>query len=551
MSHTAAPKVLLVNPRFNGASFWAYRASCELVGARYPTPSLGLITVAALLPATWTMRLIDRNVDQREAEFEQLLGWADLVLAGGMLVQQRDLFAIIERVQAAGKPIVVGGPDVSSSPQLYEAADFRIVGEAEGCIDEFVAAWERGDRSGLFQTPLFSVDVTQTPVPRFDLLNFKHYAEITVQFSRGCPFRCEFCDIIELYGRRPRAKTSAQVVAELQRLYELGYRGVVQFSDDNLIGNKVAVKAFLPDLISWQRLRRYPFQFVTEASMNLADDNHLLCLLRDANFVAVFIGIESPDPSVLVAAQKQQNTRRDIVESIHRVQARGIAVAGGFIVGFDNEPAGTAEAMVDLIEAAAIPAAMVGLLYALPNTQLTRRLEAEGRLGAQHNLALAEDVTDQCMAGLNFETCRPRDEILRDYRTVVAQIYDPEAYFARIRRMVDRLDCSGVNGSVQRSNRLPALCRFVRFLFSVTVRQPAMAGHVFRLVGYILKHNPRAIRIGIYMASFYAHFGPFSQAIVAEVNRQIRSLAAAQQAVTEHAEPSATFAPVSRSRSAT
>lgn len=546
MSYAAIPNVLLVNPRFNGASFWAYRASCELVGARYPTPSLGLITVAALLPASWTMRLIDRNVDESEAEFDRLLGWADLVLAGGMLVQQRDLFAIIERAKAAGKPIVVGGPDVSSSPQLYEVADFRIVGEAEGCIDEFVAAWNRGDRSGMFKTPLFSVDVTKTPMPRFDLLKFDDYAEITVQFSRGCPFQCEFCDIIELYGRRPRAKTSAQMLAELQKLYDLGYRGVVQFSDDNLIGNKVAVKAFLPDLISWQRQRSYPFQFVTEASMNLADDDHLLGLLHDANFAAVFIGIESPDPNVLLAAQKKQNTRRDIVESIHRVQARGIAVAGGFIVGFDNEPAGTAEAMIDLIEAAAIPASMVGLLYALPNTQLTRRLEAEGRLGAQHNLALSEHQTDQCMAGLNFETSRPRDEILRDYRAVVARIYDPKAYFYRIRRMVDRLDFSRTKVKVQPLNRLRAVRRLVRFLFSVTVRQPAMAWHVFRLVGYILKHNPRAIRIGIYMASFYAHFGPFSQAIIAEVNRQLRILAAAQPSATSSAEKAASYASVSR-----
>jgi radical SAM superfamily enzyme YgiQ (UPF0313 family) len=487
------------------------------------------------------MRLIDRNVNENEAEFDRLLGWADMILAGGMLVQQRDLFAIIERAKAKGKPIVVGGPDVSSSPQLYERADFRIVGEAEGCIDQFIAAWDRGERSGMFQTPLFSVDVTTTPVPRFDLLTFEDYAEITVQFSRGCPFQCEFCDIIELYGRRPRVKTSAQMLAELQRLYELGYHGVVQFSDDNLIGNKVAVKAFLPDLIAWQQQRSYPFQFVTEASMNLADDDQLLGLLRDANFAVVFIGIESPDPNVLVAAQKKQNTRRDIVESIHRVQAGGLAVAGGFIVGFDNEPAGTAAAMIDLIEAAAIPASMVGLLYALPNTQLTRRLEAEDRLGAHHNLALSEHQTDQCMAGLNFETSRPRDEILRDYRTIVARIYDPNAYFQRIRRMVDPLTFSGKHATVHPLNRLRAVRRLVRFLFSVTVRQPAMAWHVFGLVAYILRHNPRAIRVGMYMASFYAHFGPFSQAIIAEVDRQLRLLAAAPSAMTSDAATSARF----------
>jgi hypothetical protein len=281
--------------------------------------------------------------------------------------------------------------------------------------------------------------------------------------------------------------------------------------------------------------------------MNLADDDQLLGLLRDANFAAVFIGIESPDPNILAAAQKRQNTRRNIVESIHRVQASGIAVAGGFIVGFDDEPAGTAQAMIDLIEAAAIPASMVGLLYALPNTQLTRRLEAEGRLGAQHNLALSEHQTDQCMAGLNFETSRPRDQILRDYRTVVAQIYAPTAYFHRIRRMVDHLDFSGSTARAHPLDQLRAVRRLVRFLFSVTVRQPAMAWHVFRLVAYILKHNPRAIRIGLYMASFYAHFGPFSQAIIAEVNRQLRILAVAQTAVTSGADRD----PVAASEAAT
>ncbi len=216
--------------------------------------------------------------------------------------------------------------------------------------------------------------MTKTPIPRFDLLNFSYYLHIGVQFSRGCPFLCEFCDIIELYGRVPRAKTNAQMLAELEALYQLGYRGHVDFVDDNLIGNKKAVKAFLPELKKWLEERDYPFEFTTEASLNLADDADLLRLMSEANFVGVFVGIESPDPETLIMAQKKQNTRRNIAASVHKIYAAGLFVTAGFIVGFDTEKVSVADAMVDLIEEANIPICMLGLLYALPNTQLHRRL---------------------------------------------------------------------------------------------------------------------------------------------------------------------------------
>ena len=524
------PKVLLVNPQFNGDSFWAYKPTCELIGKSYPTPSLGLITVAALLPAEWNLRLIDRNVEESEESFDALLQWADLVLAGGMLWQQRDLFAVIERARAAGKPIAVGGPDVSSSPQIYERANFRIVGEAEGCIADFIAAWRRGEREGEFRAPLHSIDVTTTPAPRFDLLDLSRYAEITVQFSRGCPFRCEFCDIIELYGHKPRTKAAPQMLAELQRLYDLGYRGAVEFSDDNLIGNKKAVKAFLPELIGWQKAHGYPFEFATEASLNLADDDALLALMRDANFIAVFIGIESPDPVVLAATQKKQNIHRDIAESVHRIQRVGIFVAAGFIVGFDSERTRVSETMIELIEEAAIPICMVGLLYALPNTQLTRRLEKEGRLAPQHHLASQARLPDQFASGLNFQTLRPRHEVLQDYRAVVEYVYRPDVYFARIRRAVDHLDCSGVNGRLHPGALLRGLRQLARLAWSVCIRRRDLAADFLRLAIYILRHNPRALRSGIYMAGLFAHFGPTSRAVVAEADRQIEEALAVDAA---------------------
>ena len=364
-----APNVLLVYPRFAAATFWNFAATCELMGARYPSAPLGLITLAALLPRTWNMRLIDRNAE--ELTYADL-AWADIVMTGGMLAQHNDLLEVIRIAQAHGRPIAVGGPGPTSVPDAYRHADFLVLGEAEGIIDTFVAAWEQGASQGVFEAEKFQADVTKSPIPRFDLLNFDYYLHVGVQFSRGCPFTCEFCDIIELYGRVPRTKTAPQMLAELDELYRLGYRGHVDFVDDNLIGNKKAVKAFLPHLAQWLDAYDCPFEFTTEASLNLADDADLLQLMNEANFIGVFTGIESPDPETLTLMRKKQNTRRNIAESIHRIYGAGMFVTAGFIVGFDSEKAAMAEAMVELIEEAAIPVAMVGLLYAL----LTRdRLE--------------------------------------------------------------------------------------------------------------------------------------------------------------------------------
>src|SRR5262245_40040820 len=395
--------VLMIYPRFAGGTFWNFAATCEVFGARYPAAPLGLITVAALLPSAWTIRLVDRNAEELT---DHDLAWADLVMTGGMLPQQHDLLEIIDIGRAGGKPVVVGGPAATSSPHIYARANFRVLGEAENIIDQFIAAWEAGAREGVFEAEKFQVDVTKSPIPRFDLLKFDHYLHIGVQFSRGCPFTCEFCDIIELYGRVPRSKTTSQVLAELEALYALGYRGHVDFVDDNLIGNKKALKLFLPELKNWQIVRDYPFEFSTEASVNLADDDILLQMMREANFFGVFVGIESPDPETLVSMKKKQNTRRDIVESVHKIYAAGLFVTAGFILGFDTERSSVSDAITDFIEASAIPMCMVGLLYALPNTQLTRRLASEGRLHADHEIA-ATNGGDQCTTGLNFDTKRP------------------------------------------------------------------------------------------------------------------------------------------------
>ncbi len=315
-------RVLMVYPRFSSLTFWSYQASCDFLGAKYPTAPLGLITVAAMLPAEWDIRLVNRNTEELS---EDDLDWADMVMTGGMMVQQPDTLRIIDMCRARGKPVVVGGPDATSSPHVYKSADFQVLGEAEGIIEKFIDAWNAGARAGVFQAELFKVDVTKTPIPRFDLLKFDQYLFIGLQFSRGCPFTCEFCDIIELYGRAPRTKTVEQMLAELDRLFDLGYRGHVDFVDDNLIGNKKAVKAFLPHLVAWVEKHDYPFEFSTESSINLADDAELLRLLKKANFFAVFVGIETPNTEALVAMRKKQNTRRSLVEASTRSTPLGFS----------------------------------------------------------------------------------------------------------------------------------------------------------------------------------------------------------------------------------
>ena len=518
-------KVLLVYPKFVPNSFWNYTDTCKLLDARYPAAPLGLITVAALLPQHWEFRLVNRNTEDLSADD---IAWADLVMTGGMMNQQPDCMHLIKLVHASGKPVAVGGPDVTSSPHLYTAADFKVLGEAEEVIDDFVAAWERGERSGTFEAEKFTADVTKTPIPRFDLLDFNHYLYICVQYSRGCPFTCEFCDIIELYGRKPRTKTSEQMLAELNRLHELGYRGHVDFVDDNLIGNKKALKSFLPELTAWQRAHDYPFEFSTEASMNLADDDDLLGMLKQANFYAVFIGIESPDPETLRQTSKKQNTRRNMAENIHKIYSYGLFVTAGFIVGFDNEKESIADAMADFIEECAIPVSMVGLLYALPNTQLTRRLAKEGRLYEGHDVMDADRTGDQCSLGINFEPIRPLRDILTDYKRVLERVFEPAAYARRLDRLTALLDRSGrpEPHKDDRRRRLASLATVNRILDAM----PGGRSIFWDSFVNCARTNPAALPAIVSLMAMYAHLGPFARQVVGEIDRRIAADAATQSA---------------------
>ena len=537
MAHQKTSKswrVLLIYPRFSAATFWNFSVACELVGARYPAAPLGLITLAALLPSHWELRLVNRNTEELT---EQDLDWADLVMSGGMLAQQVDTLELIALCHAHGKPVVVGGPDPTSSPHVYAAADFRVLGEAEGIIGEFIAAWEAGERSGCFTAPKFTIDVTLSPIPRFDLLKFEHYMYVGVQYSRGCPFTCEFCDIIELYGRVPRAKTTPQILAELETLYQLGYRGHVDFVDDNLIGNKKALKTLLPELAAWLKARDYPFEFSTEASINMADDDELLQMMREANFFTVFVGIESPDPKTLVHTRKKQNTRRNLADSIHRIYRAGMLVTAGFIVGFDSEEVSVADAMADFIEESAIPVCMVGLLYALPNTQLTRRLDAAGRLHADHDVVTPE-FGDQCTPNLNFDTLRPLCEILRDYRRILERVYDPAAFAGRLEHLSSMLDRSGrprdlPEGDIRR--KVPS----IEMVHRIISRLPEARQQFWQTFVKCAQSNPAALRYVVMLMAFYLHLGPFARRVIAAIDSRLAELehAGRAPAVSPHGHP--------------
>jgi radical SAM superfamily enzyme YgiQ (UPF0313 family) len=522
-------KALLVSPRCR--TFLSCETVCEVIGGKVLTVPLGLITVAALLPASWQCRLVNRETeDLTNAD----LDWADLVMTGGMIVQRPDTRNVMALAHARGKPVVVGGPDVTSSPQAYEAADFRVLGEAEGIIDDFIAAWESGARSGVFEAEKYTADVTKSPVPRFDLLKQDQYLYYGVQLARGCPFTCEFCDIIELYGRTPRVKTQEQMLAELDSIYLQGYRGSLFFVDDNFIGNKKAVKAFLPHLIEWQKARGYPFWLSTQASINLADDDVLLELMREANFFIIFVGIESGDTETLVSMQKKQNTRRSLADSVHKIYRAGILVYAGFVLGFDSEREGVADGMIDCIEATSIPICSIALLFALPKTQLMRRLVRERRLYSfsYQEQRWGEGAGDHFVIGLNFETLRPRRDILVDYRRVLERIYSPEAFFRRLGKVAEMLSPRKLDTSANKQPaakelfgvKRKALVRLWRIVWRVAVRQPRALWPFIKLLHKCFVQHPDTLPAASVLTAYYLDVGPFSRYLMSTLDREIAEI---------------------------
>ncbi|WP_413175358.1 B12-binding domain-containing radical SAM protein [Anabaena azotica] len=405
-------------------SFWSYQETLDLAGLRATNPPLGLITVAAMLPSDWEIRLCDRNVRlETDADWQ----WCDIIIVSAMIIQKQDFGALIQKGKRLGKKVAVGGPFATSVPEfvLEAGADYLILDEGEITIPMFLAALEKGEEKGIFRA-IEKPDVTQTPLPRFDLLDLNAYIAMTVQFSRGCPFQCEFCDIITLFGRKPRTKTPEQILAELEVLYQMGWWRYVFIVDDNFIGNKRNAKVFLRELIPWMEKRNYPFALITEASLNLAEDDELLELMVKAGFVQVFMGIETPDVESLVGANKEQNTRNSLVESCHKITKAGLQIMSGFILGFDNEKPGAGKRIQEFVEETNIPQAHLNLLQALPNTAMWTRLQKEGRLMD----GLGEFVGSQ-KSLINFVPTRPMTEIADEFIETFWNLYEPMPYLKR------------------------------------------------------------------------------------------------------------------------
>jgi radical SAM superfamily enzyme YgiQ (UPF0313 family) len=415
---------LLIYPEWPD-TYWSFKHALPFEGKRSAYPPLGLLTIAPLLPTHWKKRLVDTNVHPlTDAD----LRWADVALLSGMLVHKQDLLAILERCRARGLRTVIGGPVTSSVEELPRHADHVVVGEAEELVAGLAADLENGTAKPLYRAGQLP-GLVKTPLPELSLINPRHYSAMGIQYSRGCPFNCEFCDIIEIYGRKPRTKSPAQVLAELEQLYERKWRGSVFIVDDNFIGNKRKVKELLVALTEWNIRHRRPFTFFTEASVNLAEDAELLQLMKDAGFIRVFLGIETPVEASLKEAQKMQNTRRSLLDSVRRIQSYGMEVMAGFIVGFDNDTEDVFDRQVEFIQESAIPLAMVGLLLALPGTQLYRRLSKEGRI-------VDEGHGNNMDCRLNFIPKMDPQRLVDGYRSILQRIYQPDAYYERVRRFL-------------------------------------------------------------------------------------------------------------------
>jgi len=419
-------KVLLIYPEFPD-TYWSFKHALKFLGKRAAQPPLGLMTVAALLPKSWKKRLVDTNVERlKDAD----LAWADVAMISGMHIQRSSLAAIVERCRERGLKTIVGGPIASSLSAEDLKADHIVIGEAESLIIGLAQDIEQGNAQPIYQAAE-RPEMESSPLPDLSLIKMSRYSTMAVQYSRGCPFNCEFCDIIEIYGRRPRTKSVAQVLAELDQLYAAGWRETVFIVDDNFIGNKARAKELCAALIEWHKQYKTSFDFNTEASLNLADDPELMQLMKDAGFVSVFLGIETPDMSGLISSNKLQNTRRSLLDSVAIIQSYGIQVMGGFILGFDTDRDDIFDRMVEFIEKSGIPIAMVGLLQAMPGTQLFRRLWKEGRiLDAGHG-----DNTDD---KLNFLPHMDTARLLEGYRSVLKRIYSCDAYYERVKLYLNR-----------------------------------------------------------------------------------------------------------------
>ncbi|MBD2692597.1 B12-binding domain-containing radical SAM protein [Anabaena catenula] len=516
--------VLLIYPLFP-KSFWSFEKTLALLDRKAMLPPLGLVTVAAILPQEWNFKLVDRNIRQiTEAEW----AWADLVILSAMIVQKEDLLAQIQEAKRRGKRVAVGGPYPTALPNEVTdvGADYLILDEGEITLPLFIDAISRGESSGMFRSGGEKPDVSTTPIPRFDLLEFDAYAEMSVQFSRGCPFQCEFCDIIVLYGRKPRTKTPSQLLAELDYLYELGWRRSIFMVDDNFIGNKRNVKLFLKELEPWMVAHHYPFSFATEASVDLAQDQELMDAMVRCNFGSVFLGIETPDEESLAFTQKFQNTRDSLSEAVYKITRSGLRVMAGFIIGFDGEKTGAGARIVKFVEQTSIPTALFSMLQALPDTALWHRLEKENRLRSK-----SANINQTTL--MNFVPTRPLAEIASEYVEAFWELYEPSRFLDRAYRHY-RILGEATYPKKGKGAKKPLNWKVLRAFLTICWRQGLLRNtrwQFWRNLWNMYKHNPGGISSYLAVCAQIEHFLEYRQIVRDEIEAQVAEFLAAEAQV--------------------
>jgi len=470
-------------------TFWSFRYAMKFVRKKASFPPLGLLTVASLLPDEHEIRLVDMNVRKLK---DKDLEWADIVFLSAMEVQKESLGTVIDRCRSMGKKMVAGGPLFTLMPDHYPEVDHLVLDEAETTIHPFLKDLESGNPKRIY-TSKKRPEMNKVPIPSWDLIDQNDYATMLIQYSRGCPFNCEFCDISILNGSIPRTKSPHQIIDELNSLYEMGWRKSVFFVDDNFIGNKKDVKEMLPHLVRWQKEMNYPFSFLTEASMNLADDEELMDLMARANFKKVFLGIETPNMDSLKECRKLQNVNRDLKSSIRKIQGYGMEVIGGFIVGFDNDNESIFQNQIDFIQDSGIVIAMVGLLNAIPHTDLWKRLKKEGRLHGETSGSNTDGT-------INFIPRMGKKKLIEGYLKIISDIYSPKEYYRRIDIFLKYYK-TGRGKRIHRSD----VIAFLRSLWKIGFFSKARF-HYWRLVLRTLTSNRKSFSKAMELAIMGYHF---------------------------------------------
>ena len=487
--HDPIMNILLVYPEFPD-TFWSFKHALPFIRKRAAFPPLGVITVGALLPSQWKKRLVDLNVHKLTDDH---LSWADYVFISAMTVQKTSVRRIVDRCREAGVKIVGGGPLFTCQPEAFDDLDHRVLNEAEVTLPRFVVDVMNGCAKRVYTTDQFA-DMGKTPVPMWSLLELKRYATMSIQYSRGCPHQCDFCNVTSLFGHRPRMKAAEQIIRELDTLHHAGWRGTVFFADDNLIGNKKRLKdGLLPALIKWQE-DKTGITFHTQVSLNLADDEELMSMMVAAGFVAVFLGIETPDSVSLAECHKTQNQGRDLVADVKRIQRAGMQVQGGFIVGFDSDTPSIFQRQIDFIQQSGIVTAMVGLLQAVPGTRLYERMKRENRLQG-------DPSGDNVDGRTNIITLMSTKTLYQGYKRILQQIYMPRNYYPRLKTFLQNYRLPEIRPKQDLTRILP----FVRSSFRLGVLGKERF-HYWRLLFWIFFSRRELLPLAVTLSIFGYHF---------------------------------------------